>query len=107
MTPHDASTFLAGGIAGAFIILPIVAGCLAAQFRKTTMPIADAATAIEGAATSLTTAAASLTTAAGAVASAITNAGDTSALTQPLADLATAVTAVQTAASAVAAAVPA
>lgn len=65
------------------------------------MAIADDATAIESAATALTSAASELTTSAAAIATAIQNAGNTDALTQPLADLGTAVTAVQTAADAV------
>lgn len=75
--------------------------------RELIMKTADAAVAIEDAATSLNTAATGLTTAANAIAAAIANAGDTTALDQPLADLASAVTNVNTAAAAVAAAVPA
>lgn len=69
--------------------------------KELTMAIADAATAIENAATALNSAATELTTSAAAIATAIQGAGNTDALTQPLADLGTAVTAVQAAATAV------
>lgn len=102
MSPHDAAVLFAGNALGTFVFTPLAVWRITVNLkRKLLMAIADAAASIENAATALTTAATELTTSAAAIATAIQNAGNTTALDQPLVDLGTAVTAVTAAAAAV------